>query len=45
VYVGTDGHLYDSGKQVEVKNHRHDNATASTDGFMSKEDKAHHDKM
>ena len=45
VYVGTDGHLYDSGKQVEVKGHGHDNATASTDGFMSATDKANHDKM
>lgn len=45
VYVGTDGHLYDSDKQVEVKGHRHDNATTSTDGFMSATDKTHHDKM
>jgi hypothetical protein len=45
IYVDTDGHLYDSGDRVEVKGHGHDNATASTDGFMSATDKTHHDKM
>jgi hypothetical protein len=44
VYVGTDGYLYSNGKKVDP-DHRHANATESVDGFMSKEDKAHHDKM